>query len=93
MEEIGGCDAVIKKRGKHVDCTLFESTPGTIEGNAMGGDCTNRRTIRSTAPRADTLTDTWENIELSAGGWNFAEFSILGETVTNINDAGADVSY
>jgi hypothetical protein len=56
MEEIGGCDAVVKKRGKHVDCSLFESTPGAIEGNAMGGDCINRRTILAAALRAAILT-------------------------------------
>jgi len=93
MEEIGGCDAVIKKRGKHVDCTLFETTPGNTEGNDMGGDCTYRHTILTTAPRAAALTDTWQDVEDSADGWNFAEFSILGESVSNIDDAGADVSY
>ena len=67
-----GCSDTIFRRGKHHECTLFESLA------SMGGSCSSTRTFSQTIqPVETTLTDTWEDLE-SAGGWRFTDFDIQG---------------
>ncbi|CAG5102437.1 Oidioi.mRNA.OKI2018_I69.chr1.g300.t1.cds [Oikopleura dioica] len=84
-----GCAGAIARRGKHHECTLFESL------TSYGGSCASTRTFAQDAsilPDETELTDTWENLE-SSNGWRFTEFDINGESVTGLDENGADRTY